>query len=253
MLRAIRVVALIMVRWLQGRMDDKSFQHPRVDTPNIHAENHHSMSDPFRQGRPDLRSATRAIQYFFWHNYKASLHAQTSGPIHRVYLEKTWNEREKSGLWCMVACPQSICSKSTVRRHHMRRLRDAFKKALNAQGWDEYGKSIDRQASSLHGTLHLMAQRQIIQTNSPDLQKECASVVSKILELNRQGPPKDKRLDSGSGNRTPNQGGTKTRTQNHDPRTARPSKSHVKKAHSPLGITLNDIRRTQSQQHSRKV
>jgi hypothetical protein len=91
---------------------------------------------------------------------------------------------------------------------------------------DEHGKAIDSQAPSLRGTLHLIARPSIIQTDFPALRRECARIVSQIIE---NKPQASKGL--GSGNRVPSKKGSrKNRAQNHDARTARPVKSQVAKA-----------------------
>jgi len=189
------------------------------------------MANIFRLGSPSFRSATRSIQYLFWHGYKASLHAQTAGPILRVALEKQWNERERAGIWSLAVCPLSISSKATVRRHHRRRLGDAFREALNERGLDEHGNAIDGQTPSLRGTLHLIAQPSIIQTDFPALRRECARIVSQIIE---NKPQASKGL--GSGFRVPSKTGSRNnRTQNHDARTARPIKKSSGKG-SPVSV-----------------
>jgi hypothetical protein len=211
------------------------------------------MSDLFRAGRPDFRYFTRSIQIRFWYKYRASLHAQASGPVHRVYLERKWNEREKNGLWSQVVCPLPICSKSTVRRHHGRRLRDAFKKALDGRGLDEHGKAIDGQGASLDGTLHLLAQSSIVQATPPELRKECAHIVSKLIELNQQGVRKVRSLSSGSGKPTPPKTSSNNRIQHHKSKGARQSKNTVIEAPGPMKTMLQGVQKTQSAQHYRKV
>jgi hypothetical protein len=181
------------------------------------------MANIFNSGHPNLRSATRAIQFIFWNGYKASLHAQTAGPILRVALEKQWNERERAGIWSLAVCPLSISSKATVRRHHRRRLVDAFREALNERGLDEHGEAIDGQAPSLRGTLHLIARPSIIETDFPALRRECARILSQIIKSRPHAPQ-----GLGSENRVPYS--SNNRTRNYAAQTARPSKSHVAKA-----------------------
>jgi hypothetical protein len=145
-----------------------------------------NMSGIFRVFPPNLHSGSRTINFYYWRNYKASLHAQNALPVHRVALEKRWNEREQAGIWSMVVTPLAVCSKATIRRHHARRLREAFKEALRERGLDEDGKAIDGQAPSLQGTLHIVAQPAITQAEASDLRKECSLIVSKIVDFSRK-------------------------------------------------------------------
>lgn len=139
-------------------------------------------------GTPSLRSGSSALRYTFWNSYKVGYHAaQQTGPVHRVALDKRWNEREQTGIWVSVTCPVSVCSKATVRRHHGRRMRAAIEAAFHERGLDKHGKGMDDQIPSLQGTLHLLAQPSIIQATFPRLRSECIQMVSKVVETGLQG------------------------------------------------------------------
>lgn len=143
----------------------------------------------WKHGFPTIRSGSVLFRYAYWDSYKASYHAINTGSIHRVALNKIWGEREKSGIWLSVVCPVAVCSKAIVRRHHARRVRAALATVFTEQGLDENGKVMAGQTSRLQGTLHVMIAPPILSIKSSQIRKDCATMVSKIIQRDQRGQP----------------------------------------------------------------
>jgi len=77
-----------------------------------------------------------------------------------------------------------------VRRHHLRRLRNAFRDALKAKNMDEDGRLLEdisernpKGFPMLKGSLSLYLTSTVLRSKYTDLQSECSKIVTSLLSF----------------------------------------------------------------------
>lgn len=102
-------------------------------------------------------------------------------------------ERDKNTLWWNVYTPNNIAQKRVVRSWCNRRLRNAFKEALAARGFDKEGRSIEWPGiQNLRGSVDMQSSKELITAKYDDLKHQAGLSVEAIFRIQSKGPALEK-------------------------------------------------------------
>src|ERR1700761_5062008 len=143
--------------------------------------------------RPDFARQLSSIRFEFWREHRASHNAYQNvffkgHTALRPKLRQQWEGRDKNALWWWTVCFNSVHPKATVRRHHLRRLKNAFCDALKAKSMDENGRLLADMSERnpkgfpmLKGSLSLYLTPTVLGAKYTDLQFQCSTIVAHLL------------------------------------------------------------------------
>jgi hypothetical protein len=102
-------------------------------------------------------------------------------------IKERWQARDTNALWWWVGSLNHF-QRECVKRHQMRRIRNAFKSALGTLGYDEQGNSIAaslheaRKCPPLRGSLQLRVKKEAINAKFVDIEVDMVKGVQRVLQ-----------------------------------------------------------------------
>lgn len=157
------------------------------------------MSGIFRHNRYPTKTAhSPFFRWTYWRQYTASEAAysriaEDGTAMDRLVIENVYKKRKQVGLWWWATLPTKVHTKSTVRHHYARTLRNAFIAALNERGFQKDGTRDEGFTCSplrledLQGSLQMLGNARVMDVKLADLRRECLNVVDQIIKFQSKG------------------------------------------------------------------
>lgn len=105
--------------------------------------------------------------------------------------KERWEARDRNTLWWWVGSLKHF-ERECVKRHQVRRLRHAFKGALQTLGYDEEGNSTAaglheaRNLVPLRGSVQLRVKKEAIDVKYTDMQRDLVRGLQQVVEMARK-------------------------------------------------------------------
>lgn len=144
------------------------------------------------KARPDLNvTKFTAFHAKYFKNYLAGVYAcyvvnNDASSARATQTRQQWEDRPRDSLWWWVHCNADM-QPAIIRRHHLRRLRIAFRDALKAKGWDGDGRPLvhttlpNPPSEPLMGSFSIFAKKELMDTKFADIQEQCSRAIGMLV------------------------------------------------------------------------
>ena len=118
---------------------------------------------------------------------------------HPFYLPTAarWDARPRVGLWWHATGNTMLGKKAVVRRWCGRRLKNAFREALEERGFDEDGKGLF--GGALTGCLEMDTKEGIVKAKFEEVKREAGMVVEHVMKMCQRGAELNRGSDANRG------------------------------------------------------